>query len=174
MNWTLPTPNWIYYIFLAIAIVAISSILLKKGSRTRKIISAIFTLVVLAIAAYFINKPTKISVSQTEITINKRHIAYDQIIEAALMKSWQGSPYQPTLRVGGTAVGKLRTGHYKLKNGKRAYLAVWLEDRLLRIVAQDSSIYLVAPKEFDGFMIEVQKYITVTPDTSGSVPIPHF
>lgn len=173
MNWTLPTPTWIYYIFLGIAIVAISSILLKKGSRNKKIILASVAVVVLAIAAYFINKPTKISVTQTEITINKRHIAYDQIAEAALMKSRQESPYQPTMRVAGTAVGKLRTGHYKLKNGKRAYLAVWLEDRLLRIVAQDSSIYLVAPKEFDGFLTEVQKYITVTPDTSGSEPTPH-
>jgi uncharacterized membrane protein len=169
MSWILPTPTWIYYIFLGIAIIAISSILLKKGSRTRKILSAIITIVVLAIASYFINKPTKISVSQTAITINKRHISFDQIKEAAVMKSWQGSPYQPTLRIGGTAVGKLRTGHFKLKNGKKAYLALWLDDRLLRIITQDSSIYLVAPREFDGFLTEVQKYITVMPDTSGGI-----
>ncbi len=169
MSWTLPTPGWLYYIFLVIAIVAIASILLKKGSRNKKIISAIFTVAVLAIVAYFINKPTKISVTQTEIAINNRHIAYDQIAEVAIMKAGQEGSYQPTMRVGGTAVGKLRTGHYKLKNGKRAYLAVWLEDRLLRIVAQDSSIYLVAPKEFDGFLTELQKHITVTPDTIGGI-----
>jgi hypothetical protein len=85
-----------------------------------------------------------------------------QVIESdKIQKAWvddlNDTEWRPISRSSGTSLGNLRTGWYRLKNGRRAFVLLQGE-RALFIEADEGRVFLIGTEDFDPFIQKIKSY----------------
>ena len=159
-EFVLSPPSAVLYLAGAIVIVAIASIFLKKGEALRKAIGVGIVLVVAVALVIFLYRPTAITVSPDGVEVDGAgglELAWDEVESAVYEPDLSSSPYRPTVRTRGVAVGPYRTGRFLLSNGDPA--RVFMEQSESAVVMRTSELtYVFAPADVQGLATAVDTY----------------
>lgn len=145
----LSPPNTVLYVAGAILLVAVASILLKRGNWKRKAIGlGIAVIVIVAVVAY-VYRPVTITVDETGIAVDGAgglELPWDEVDSAVFEPDLAASPFRPTVRTRGVAIGGYRTGRFLLSNGERARVFM-VQSEAAVIVRGEELTYVFAPDE---------------------------
>lgn len=161
MEFMMPTVKLFTYMGIGMIVLgALVFIGIFKGSRSRLnyIIGGIIC-IALGIVMFTVKTAGSITVNEDQITL-KAALTKTQVIRVDdVKKAWieelENSEWRPVKKKSGSAIGKIRTGWFTLKNGRKAYL-VLQGNRALCIEADQEHIFLVGIEEFDLFLSQIK------------------
>ncbi len=163
MEILLPAVKLMTYIGIgltAIGILALRGIF--RGSRS-KFNYIIGTLVCFALGIYLLTMKSSGSINITEnnltlkAILSKTQIIETKEIQQAWVENLQDSDWRPINRSSGTALGNLRTGRFRLQNGRRAFL-VLQGDRALIVEGENDRLFMIGVEDFDSFIGQVKSH----------------
>ena len=143
---------------VAIGILAIRGIF--RGTRS-KANYAIGALICFALGFYFLTMKSSGSIKVTEdsltlkVILSKTQIVQSNDIQRAWVDDLEDNEWRPISRSSGTSLGNLRTGWFRLHNGRRAFLVLQGE-RALFIEAANDRVFLIGVEDFDTFIRQVK------------------
>lgn len=159
-EFVLSPPSAVLYLAGAILVVAIASIFLKKGEVVRKAIGVGIVIVVAVALVIFLYRPTTITVSPEGMDVDGAgglEFGWDEVESAVYEPNLPTSPFRPTVRTRGVAVGPYRTGRFLLSNGDAA--RVFMEQSESAVVVRTSDLtYVFAPADAQGLAAAVDLY----------------
>lgn len=153
-------PNVI--LFLAIGIVAVSvvSVVLKKGSRSRKVIALAIVVAVAGVLLLAFYRPTTLTVDSDGVRTNGLRgvaLTWADVEHAYFETNLRTSEYRPTVRTNGAAIGDFRTGRFLLSNGESAQVLMERSDQAVVLVTAERT-YLFAPSRIDLLVDAINRY----------------
>ncbi|MDH4257439.1 MAG: PH domain-containing protein [Candidatus Aminicenantes bacterium] len=161
MEFILPTLKLFTYLGIGMIVLGVLVFIgIFKGSRSplNYIIGGI---ICIAIGIVFLSIKTagSITVAENQMTL-KAALTKTQVIQVdKIKKAWveelENSEWGPVKKKSGSAIGKIRTGWFTLKNGRTAYL-VLQGNRALCIEADQEHMFLVGIEEFDLFLSQLK------------------
>ncbi len=161
MEFILPTVK--LFTFVGIGMIVLGALVfigIFKGSRSR-LNYIIGGIVCIAVGIFMLTVKTagSITVNEDQITL-KAALTKTQVIQVdEIKKAWieelENSEWQPVKKRSGSVIGKIRTGWFTLKNGRKAYL-VLQGNRALCVEADEEHIFLVGIEEFDLFLSQIK------------------
>jgi hypothetical protein len=166
METLLPAMKLMTYIgigLVAIGLLAIRGIF--RGSRS-KFNYFVGSLICFALGIFFLTMKSSGSIKITEDSVTlKAILSKTQVIETEkIQRAWvedlQETEWRPISRSSGTSFGNLRTGWYRLQNGRRAFLILQGE-RGLFIEGEKDRLYLIGVEDFDSFLRQAKTNSTV-------------
>ncbi|MBN1411002.1 MAG: hypothetical protein JW969_09160 [Spirochaetales bacterium] len=160
MEIILPKNDWILWIFIGVAVIAVSAVLLKKGKPVMKVSIIAAVVIVSGILLFFFYKDSHIMINESGITADtygEFSIKWRDIQKAYLVPDISESEYAPGMRVHGVAIGDLAIGRYTLKNGKTAMVTIEQKGECAVIVT-GKDIYLFGVKKMDEFIEGFKRY----------------
>jgi hypothetical protein len=161
MEILLPAIKLMTYIgigLVAIGILAIRGIF--RGSRS-KFNYIVGSLICFALGIFFLTMKSSGSIKVTEDSLTlKAILSKTQVIETdKIQRAWvddlQDTEWRPISRSSGTSLGNLRTGWFRLQNGRKAFL-VLQGDQALFIEADKGRVFLLGVENFDPFIRQVK------------------
>jgi len=165
MEILLPAIKLMTYIgigLVAIGILAIRGIFRGSRSKFNYIVGA---LICFALGILFLTTKSSgsIKVTENQLTL-KAILSNTQVIETQdIQRAWiedlQNTEWRPISRSSGTSLGNLRTGWYRLQNGRKAFL-ILQGDRGLFIEAENDRLILIGVEDFDPFIRQVKSNST--------------
>jgi hypothetical protein len=156
-----PTIKLMTYIgigLIAIGILAIRGIFRSSRSKFNYFVGAI---ICFGLGIFFLTLKSSGSIKVTEDSlILKAMLSKTQIIESdKIQRAWvddlQETEWRPISRSSGTSLGNLRTGWYRLKNGRRAFVLLQGEKALF-IEADNDRVFLIGREDFDPFIQKIK------------------
>lgn len=163
MTIVFPPPAFLLWVCVAVWVIVIPMLLLKKGPKGPKITGALIVFLVTAGLLFFFYRSTTLKVGAEGISLDtygKQQFTWQQVKLAFVVEDVANSEYKPVYRSNGTGLPGFRAGWFKLKNGKSAFLTVTTNTQALMIRA-DATLYMLSPDDFPAFLAEVKKHITV-------------
>jgi len=166
METLLPALKLMTYIgigLIAIGLLAIRGIF--RGSRS-KFNYFVGALICFALGIYFLSMKSSgtIKITEESVTLkailSKTQVIDTEKIQRAWVEDLQDSEWRPISRSSGTSFGNLRTGWYRLQNGRRAFLVLQGE-RGLFIEGQKDRLYLIGVEDFEPFLRQAKSHSTV-------------
>ena len=166
METLLPVMKLMTYIgigLIAIGLLATRGIF--RGSRS-KFNYFVGALICFAMGFYFLTMKSSGSIKITEEDVTlKALLSKTQVIETEqIQRAWvedlQESEWRPISRSSGTSFGNLRTGWYRLQNGRRAFLVLQGE-RGLFIEGEKDRLYLLGIEDFEPFLRQAKSHSSV-------------
>jgi hypothetical protein len=148
-------------IFAAVVIVAVLSVLLKKGAMWRKITGIAISVAVCGTLMFFLYRTTHLFVDEQGIratTYGKVSIPWQSVKKAVLLESLSASPYNPVRRTNGVAMGDFRAGWFSLGDGRTAFVTVQGTDRAL-VLETEGKLYVFGVGDMDAFLQEVSRHV---------------
>lgn len=161
MEILLPAIKLMTYIgigLVAIGILAIRGIF--RGSRS-KFNYVVGSLICFALGIFFLTLKSSGSIKVTENNLTlKAILSKAQVIEAdEIQRAWvddlKDTEWRPISRSSGTSLGNLRTGWFRLQNGRKAFLVLQGE-RALFIEANNDRVFLIGVEDFEPFIRKVK------------------
>jgi hypothetical protein len=143
---------------VAIGILAVRGIF--RGSRG-KFNYFIGALICFGLGMFFLTMKSSGSIKVTEDTLTlKAMLSKTQVIETdKIQRAWvddlQETEWRPISRSSGTSLGNLRTGWYRLKNGRRAFVILQGEKALF-IEADEGRVFLLGTEDFNPFIQKIK------------------
>lgn len=143
---------------IAIGILAIRGIFRSSRSKFSFFLGA---LICIALGIFFLNIKSSGSIKVTEDSLTlKAILSKTQVIEIdKIQRAWvddlQDTEWRPISRSSGTALGNLRTGWFRLQNGRKAFLVLQGEKALF-IQADKGRVFLIGVEDFDPFIRQVK------------------
>ena len=164
MEFILPTVKLFTYLGIGMIVLgALVFIGVFRGSRSHLnyIIGGIIC-IAMGIVILFNKTAGSITVAEDQMTLKAaltktQTIRVDEI-KKAWMEELENSEWRPVKKKSGSAIGKIRTGWFTLKNGRKAYL-VLQGDRALCIEADQERVFLVGFEDFDPFLSQLKSGI---------------
>ena len=165
MEILLPAIKLMTYIgigLIAIGILSIRGIFRGSRSKFNYIVGA---LICFALGIYFLTMKSSGSIKITEDSVTMKAIlSKTQVIETEkIQRAWvedlQNSEWRPISRSSGTVLGNLRTGWFRLQNGRRAFLILQGE-RALFIEGENDRLFTIGVEDFDSFIAQVRSNST--------------
>lgn len=156
----LSPPNTVLYVAGAILLVAVASIFLKRGAWGRKAIGLGIAVLVIAAVLFFVYRPVTIRVDEAGIEVDGAgglELAWEEVDSAVFEPNLSTSPFRPTVRTRGVAIGGYRTGLFLLSNGKRARVFMVQSDAAV-VVRTDELTCLFAPEEAQALAEAIDTY----------------
>lgn len=153
-------PAAVLYVAGAVLIVAVVSIALTKGSFVRKGIAMGIVLLVLAAALAFFYRPVTISVDGDGMAVSGvggARLAWDQVTSAVYVPDLRASPFRPTVRTRGFALGEYRSGRFLLSNGEAARV-IMEQSRHAVIVRTAERVYVLGPQNAERLAAAVDRH----------------
>ena len=147
---------------VAVGVLAIRGIF--RGSRS-KFNYAVGAVICFALGIYFLNMKSSGSIKITEDSLTlKAILSKTQVIEIdEIQRAWvenlEDTEWRPISRSSGTTLGNLRTGWFRLQNGRKAFLILQGE-RALFIEAQNDRVFLLGVENFETFIRQVRSNST--------------
>ena len=139
-------------LLVAIGIIVIGfSTLLSKREKGRKILGLVLTVVIGVSLAVFLYRPTTVTVDEAGVSTRgptSIQLVWDEVRNAYLEANLPSSPYRPTVRTRGIALGDYRTGRFLLSNGDSGMVLMERADRAVVLVT-DLRTYVLAPMDMD-------------------------
>jgi hypothetical protein len=165
----LSPPPTVLYVAAGILGVAIVSLILKKGEPVRKAIGVGIAVVVVAAIVLYVYRPVTIRVGEERVEVRGAGglaLEWEDVESAVYVEDLRTSPFRPTVRTRGVAIGGYRTGRFLLSNGDAARVfMVQAEDAV--IIQTDERTYVFAPENADEMAEAVDTY-RVYEDEGGS------
>lgn len=161
MEILLPVIKLMTYIgigLIAVGILAIRGIFRGSRSKFNYIIGAI---ICFALGIFLLTMKSSGSITITEDSLTlKAILSKTQVVETEkIQRAWvddlQDTEWRPVGRSSGTALGNLRTGWFRLQNGRRAFLILQGE-RALFIEAENGRMFLIGVEDFESFIQKVK------------------
>lgn len=161
MEILLPAIKLMTYIgigLVAIGILAIRGIFRSNQSKFNYIVGS---LICFALGIFFLTMKSSGSIKVTEDSLTlKAILSKTQVIETdKIQRAWvenlQDTEWRPISRSSGTTLGNLRTGWFRLQNGRKAFLLLQGE-RALFIGADKGRWFLIGVEDFDPFIKKVK------------------
>jgi len=165
MEILLPAIKLMTYIgigLVAIGILAIRGIFRSNQSKFNYIVGS---LICFALGIFFLTMKSSGSIKVTEDSLTlKAILSKTQVIETdKIQRAWvenlQDTEWRPISRSSGTSLGNLRTGWFRLQNGRKAFLLLQGE-RALFIGADKGRWFLIGVEDFDPFINKVKSNST--------------
>lgn len=156
----LSPPNTVLYVAGAILLVAIASILLARGSWVRKGTGLGIAVLVIGAVLFYVYRPVTIAVDEHGIEVEGAgglDLSWDEVDSAVFEPDLATSPFRPTVRTRGVAIGGYRTGRFLLSNGDRARVFMVQSDAAV-VVRADGTTYVFAPDEVRALADAVDRY----------------
>ncbi|MFW5684253.1 MAG: PH domain-containing protein, partial [Spirochaetota bacterium] len=123
------------------------SLFLRKSSAVRKAIGIGVVVVVLGAVVWYTYRPVIVRVHEDGIEVEGAgglELEWDDVESAVFEPNLPTSPFRPTVRTTGVAIGDYRTGRFLLSNGDRA--RVFTEQSQTAVLIRTSELaYLFAP-----------------------------
>jgi hypothetical protein len=149
--------------YIGIALVAIGILAIRgifRGSRS-KFNYVVGSLICFALGIFFLTIKSSGSIKVTEDSLTlKAILSKTQVIETdKIQRAWvenlKDSEWRPISRSSGTSLGNLRTGWFRLQNGREAFLILQGEKALF-IEADKDRVFLLGVEDFDPFIRQVK------------------
>ena len=143
---------------IAIGILAIRGIFRSSRSKFSFFLGA---LICIALGIFFLNIKSSGSIKVTEDSLTlKAILSKTQVIEIdKIQRAWvddlQDTEWRPIRRSSGTSLGNLRTGWFRLHNGRKAFLVLQGEKAIF-IQADKGRVFLIGVEDFDPFIRQVK------------------
>ncbi|MFW5742870.1 MAG: PH domain-containing protein [Spirochaetota bacterium] len=156
----LSPPNAVLYVAGAVLLVAVASILLKRGAWKRKAIALGIAVLVVAAILFYVYRPVTIRVDETGIEVDGAgglELPWREVDSAVFEPDLATSPYRPTVRTRGVAIGGYRTGRFLLSNGDRARVFMVQSDAAV-IVRTAELTCVLAPDDVRALADAVDAY----------------
>lgn len=166
MEILLPVVKLMTYIgigLIAVGILAIRGIFRGSRSKFNYIIGSI---ICFALGIFFLTLKSSGSITITENSLTlKAILSKTQVVETdKIQRAWvdnlQDTEWRPIGRSSGTVLGNLRTGWFRLQNGRRAFLVLQGE-RALFIEAENGRMFLIGVEDFDPFISQIKSNSTI-------------
>lgn len=133
-----------------------------RGSRS-KFNYVAGSIICFALGIYFLSMKSSGSIMVTEnnltlkAILSKTHVVDSDDIQRAWVEDLEDSEWRPISRNSGTVFGDIRTGSFRLQNGRRAFLVLQGE-RGLFIEANNDRLYLIGVEDFAAFIQQVKSH----------------
>ncbi len=166
----LSPPNTVLYVAGAVLLVAVASILLKRGQWVRKGIGLGIAVIVIAAVLFYVYRPVTIVVDEAGIEVDGAggiELSWEEVDSAVFESALATSPFRPTVRTRGVAVGGYRTGVFLLSNGDRARVYMVQSDAAV-IVRTAELTYVFAPDDVRALADAVDEYRVYEDESGGS------
>lgn len=153
-------PNTLLYIIVGILVVGVTSVLLKRGDRRKKITGLVILVVVSGALLLFLYRPIRIEVDADGVAISGRineELAWSRVESALFEPNLPASEWRPTVRQVGAAIGSYRTGRFLLSNGESAQLAMERADATV-VLRTAETTYLLAPPDVEALAQAIDQY----------------
>jgi hypothetical protein len=89
--------------------------------------------------------------------LSKTQVIDTEDIRRAWVENLEDSEWRPISRNTGTALGDIRTGQFRLENGRRAFL-ILQGDKGLFIEGEKDRLFLIGVEDFDSFIRQVKSH----------------
>lgn len=163
MEFIIPAIKLLTYIGIGLIIIGLFSIRgIFRGSRS-KFNYVAGAVICFALGIYFITMESSGSIYVTENSVTlKALLSKTRVINTAdIQRAWvedlQDGEWRPISRNTGTVFGDIRTGSFRLENGRRAFLVLQGEKGLF-IEANNDRLFLVGVEDFDLFIQRVKSH----------------
>lgn len=149
--------------YIGIGLVAIGLLAIRgifRGSRSKFNYIA-GSLICFALGYFFLTMKSSGSIKITEDSLtmktilSKTYVVETKEIQRAWVDDLQDTEWRPISRSSGTSLGNLRTGWFRLQNGRSAFLVLQGE-RALFIEAERGRVFLIGLEDFDSFIRKVK------------------
>lgn len=161
-EFVLSPPPAILYFTAGVLAVVVLIVLLKKGELAKKAIGLGIAVVVLGLVVLIFYRPTTITVDSEGIAIRGpggTELAWSEVESAVYEPNLPTSPFRPTVRTRGIAIGEYRAGLFLLSNGNRARVSMEQPDSAVVLRTTDLT-YLLAPEDVAGLAAAINEYRT--------------
>ena len=150
--------------YIGIGLIAIGILSLRgifRGSRSKfNYFVGAFICFVLGIFFLTLKSSGSIKVTEDTLTLkailSKTQVVQTDKIQRAWVDDLQDTEWRPISKSSGTTLGNLRTGWFRLQNGRKAFLVLEGE-RALFIEAENDRVFLIGVEDFDPFIRQVKK-----------------
>lgn len=159
-EFVLSPPTAILYFSAAVLAVVVLSVLLKRGEPVKKAIGLGIAVVVLGLVVLVFYRPTTIAVDADGISIRGpggTQLSWSEVESAVYEPNLPTSPFRPTVRTRGIAIGEYRSGLFLLSNGNRARVSMEQSDSAVVLRTPDLT-YLLAPDDATGLAAAINEY----------------
>jgi hypothetical protein len=153
-------------------IAASAAVLLRKGAPWKKALQIGIAAIAIGVALFFIYRPKRITVDANGLSSNTYgsvSIPWSSISRAFVVDSLDSSPYRLVRRVGGSSFGGYKAGWFTIADGRKVWVVIEAPGKTLAVEA-DEMLHLYAPKDFDRFLSEVERYVRVEKGANGGIP----
>ena len=167
-EFVLSPPVAVIYLAVGVVVVGVLSVLLKKGNRARKVIGVSIVAAVAAVIVVVFYRPVLITVGPDGVSVASLSpvtIPWSGVVNAYYEPNLQASPFRPTVRTGGIAIGSFRSGRFLLSNGEAARVFMERSDAAVILRTADLT-WLFAPRDVEGLARAVAEYRTVADDSA--------
>ncbi len=149
--------------YIGIGLVAIGILAIRGIFRSTRSKSSYFlgSLICFALGIFFLTMKSSGSIKVTEdrltlkAILSKTQVVETDKIQRAWVENLQDTEWRPISRSSGTSLGNLRTGWFRLQNGRKAFLLLQGE-RALFIQAEKGRVFLIGVEDFDPFIRQVK------------------
>lgn len=159
-EFVLSPPQAILWVVAGIVLVAAASIALKKGDLAKKAIGFGITLVVAVGILFFVYRPVTITVDEEAIAVDGAGglvLPWEAVESAVFETDLRSSPFRPTVRRAGVAIGGYRTGRFLLSNGEPARVFM-VQDESAVVIRTAEQSFIFAPHDADAMAEAVDRY----------------
>jgi len=156
-------PVWVLIVCIAITVVGIPAVLLKRGSRWQKIAGIAVIVIIDICLLFFFYKKHHFIVDANGIETNiygTVEIPWNKVTTIKIIESLADSAYKPVMKMNGVGLGTLRYGWFKLKNGETAYVYEE-QSRKGVLVKAGEKTYVFAINQIEELIAAVLPYISV-------------
>ena len=154
MEFVLPNLNFLIYIGIGCIVLGILiSLGILKGNAgiVGNLVGGLFVIAV-GIFVISLKSPGKIVVDQDQLRLKvplyKAKVIHEKDIKKAWIEELDDSEWRPQRKTNGTSVGKIRTGWFKLRNGRKAFLVLY-GLKAVCIEMEGGQLYLIGTRDFD-------------------------
>jgi hypothetical protein len=161
MEILLPAIKLMTYIgigLIAVGLLAIRGIFRGSRSKFNYIAGAI---ICFGLGFYLLTLKSSGSIKVTDDSLalkailSKTQVIRSEEIQRAWVDNLKDNEWRPISRSSGTSLGNLRTGWYRLQNGRKAFLVLQGE-RALFIEADNDRVFLLGMEDFEAFIRKVK------------------
>jgi hypothetical protein len=168
MEIVIEAPRFILWIVLGIDVVAVSSVLLKKGQLAKRIAALGVVAVVSVLMLVFLYRPGRLSVTQ-EALVDGTYMRtvsspWSEVRRAFVVRGFAQGQYRPTIKVNGNGLPKLKTGCYRLAGGQTARVVIQSSADAL-VLETDRTLYVLAPDRLAELVAAVRQHVAVEEGT---------
>jgi hypothetical protein len=154
VEFVLPTLKFLIYIGIGCIVLGILLVLgILKGNAgiLGNFLGGLFV-IALGIFLITLKSPGTIVVDQEQMVLKvplyKAKVINAQEVEKAWIEDLENSEWRPMRKTSGTSAGKFRSGWFKLKNGRKAFLILY-GMKAICIEMEGGELYLIGIKDFD-------------------------
>jgi len=156
----IPAPSFILWVVIGLDVVVIASVLLKKGSLVRRLSALAVVAVVSVFLLVFLYRPIRLSVTDDAMVdatyFRSITVPWGDVTSAFLVPGFVESEYRPSFKVNGNSIPGLKTGWFKLANGRTARVLIQESPDALVLETNDT-LWVLAPDRLDELVVALRE-----------------